>query len=315
MVVISQYDLIMEATSERSRVASSRCFVSQYDTFNKSHERFSIKVQKYLEVLIDDGIYKSEIHSTFMCSGCINYIVVEAVLTNISFSMMSTYASDILDTKCLNSRTGISVYQRLPDTGLPEVSFCRCWVDLIWRPLTALFYYPLTPSSGFHWLLMLYFLYNYSRGIETGLFDGRPADYLSMLIFNWIICTIICLAAGVLFLLEPMVLSVLYVWCQMNRDQIVQFWFGTQFKAMYLPWILVGFNMILRGGGMNELIGILDFGGRAFLRTPQILYNWFPSRTNVVHGFGQAPSYRTDVGDRGAGRHNWGQGHLLGGPD
>ncbi|VDN49620.1 unnamed protein product [Gongylonema pulchrum] len=86
-------------------------------------------------------------------------------------------------------------------------------------------------------------------------------------------------------MLEPMVLSVLYIWCQMNRDQIVQFWFGTQFKAMYLPWILVGFNMILRGGGMNELIGILvghtyyflmfkypqDFGGRQFLRTPQIL--------------------------------------------
>ncbi|VBB28649.1 unnamed protein product [Acanthocheilonema viteae] len=200
----------------------------------------------------------------------------------------------------------------------------------IWRPVTALFYYPLTPSSGFHWLLMLYFMYNYSRGIETGLFDGRPADYLSMLIFNWILCTIICLAAGVYFLLEPMVLSVLYIWCQMNRDQIVQFWFGTQFKAMYLPWILVGFNMILRGGGMNELIGILighayyflmfkypqDFGGRAFLRTPQILYRWFPNRTNVVHGFGQAPSYRrTNAGDGGAGRHNWGQGHPLGGPD
>ena len=26
---------------------------------------------------------------------------------------------------------------------------------------------------------------------------------------------------------------------------------------MYLPWILVGFNAILRGGGMNELLGIL----------------------------------------------------------
>lgn len=96
---------------------------------------------------------------------------------------------------------------------------------------------------------------------------------------------IICMAAGVYFLLEPMVLSVLYIWCQLNKDQIVQFWFGTQFKAMYLPWILVAFNMILRGGGMNELIGILvghsyyflmfkypqDFGGRTFLSTPQIL--------------------------------------------
>lgn len=66
----------------------------------------------------------------------------------------------------------------------------------IWRPVTALFYYPLTPSSGFHWLLMLYFMYNYSRGIETGLFDGRPADYLSMLIFNWIICTVSSLCSA-----------------------------------------------------------------------------------------------------------------------
>lgn len=93
------------------------------------------------------------------------------------------------------------------------------------------------------------------------------------------------MAAGVYFLLEPMVLSVLYIWCQHNRDQIVQFWFGTQFKAMYLPWILVLFNMIIRGGGMNELIGILvghlyyflmfkypqEYGGSSFIWTPGFL--------------------------------------------
>ncbi|VDM42646.1 unnamed protein product [Toxocara canis] len=216
----------------------------------------------------------------------------------------------------------------------------------IWRPVTALFYYPLSPQTGFHWLLMLYFLYNYSKGTETGVFDGRPADYLFMLVFNWIMCCvkpfdavieilrlmhlqIICMAAGVYFLLEPMVLSVLYIWCQLNKDQIVQFWFGTQFKAMYLPWILVAFNMVLRGGGMNELIGILvghsyyflmfkypqDFGGRAFLNTPEILmsvggmlnevdddysYKWFPSRVGGVHGFGMAPSNRRPAASDGA---------------
>ena len=31
----------------------------------------------------------------------------------------------------------------------------------IWRPVTALFYYPLTPQTGFHFLINLYFLYNY----------------------------------------------------------------------------------------------------------------------------------------------------------
>uniref|UniRef100_A0A915E5L3 Derlin n=1 Tax=Ditylenchus dipsaci TaxID=166011 RepID=A0A915E5L3_9BILA len=103
----------------------------------------------------------------------------------------------------------------------------------IWRPLTALFYYPVTPQTGFHWLH----------------FDGRPADFFFMLFFNWICCIIVCFAAEIYFLLEPMVLSVLYVWCQFNRDQIVSFWFGMQFKALYLPWVLVAFNMILRGGG------------------------------------------------------------------
>lgn len=32
-------------------------------------------------------------------------------------------------------------------------------------------------------------------------------------------------------LMDPMILSVLYVWCQLNKDMIVSFWFGTQFKV------------------------------------------------------------------------------------
>ena len=65
-----------------------------------------------------------------------------------------------------------------------------------------------------------------------------------------------------------LIMSALYVWCQVNKDTIVQFWFGTQFKvrkllnmdiptltfdlsvymqAMYLPWILLAFNFVLSG--------------------------------------------------------------------
>jgi len=196
----------------------------------------------------------------------------------------------------------------------------------IWRPITALFYYPITPSTGFHYLIMLYFLYSYSTRLESGVFDGRTADYLVMLIFNWICITIIALFAEIYVLLEPMVLSILYIWCQLNKDTIVQFWFGTQFKAMYLPWVLVAFNMIIRGGGMNELIGILvghlyyflmfrypqEFGGRQFINTPQFLYNWFPNRRGGVHGFGSAPQNRPAAPGGGGGRHNWGRGQTLG---
>lgn len=32
-------------------------------------------------------------------------------------------------------------------------------------------------------------------------------------------------------LMIPLIMSVLYVWAQLNKDTIVTFWFGTQFKV------------------------------------------------------------------------------------
>lgn len=83
-----------------------------------------------------------------------------------------------------------------------------------------MFYYPLSPATGFHFMINCYFLYNYSLKLETGrklqnrichclhfkcktsqsiaanlsvsgVFDGRPADYCFMLLYNWICCVIV----------------------------------------------------------------------------------------------------------------------------
>lgn len=32
----------------------------------------------------------------------------------------------------------------------------------------------------------------------------------------------------------PMIMSVLYVWAQLNKETIVTFWFGTQFKVAHV---------------------------------------------------------------------------------
>lgn len=108
--------------------------------------------------------------------------------------------------------------------------------------------------------------------------------------------------------MDPMVLSVLYVWCQLNKEVIVSFWFGTRFKAMYLPWVLLGFNMLLSNGSVFAIVGILvghlyfflkftypqELGGRDFLATPAIVKSYYPdTRPSGVFGF--APSGgRTD---------------------
>ncbi|KAJ7395167.1 Derlin-1 [Pitangus sulphuratus] len=189
----------------------------------------------------------------------------------------------------------------------------------IWRPITATFFFPVGPGTGFLYLVNLYFLYQYSSRLETGAFDGRPADYMFMLLFNWI-CIVL--------LMIPLIMSVLYVWAQLNRDMIVSFWFGTRFKACYLPWVILGFNYIIGGSVINELIGNLvghlyfflmfkypvDLGGRNFLSTPQFLYRWLPNRRGGVSGFGVPPASmrRAAEDQQGGGRHNWGQGFRLG---
>ena len=68
-----------------------------------------------------------------------------------------------------------------------------------------------------------------------------------MLAFNLILSVIIGLFLSFPVLMDPMVMSILYVWCQINKDTIVTFWFGTQFKAMYLPWVLFGMKFIMSG--------------------------------------------------------------------
>lgn len=42
---------------------------------------------------------------------------------------------------------------------------------------------------------------------------------------------ILSLLLGVALLMLPLIMSALYVWCQLNKDMVVSFWFGIQFKV------------------------------------------------------------------------------------
>ena len=95
----------------------------------------------------------------------------------------------------------------------------------IWRAATSLFYYP----ASFHLLMNLYFLYNYSLRLERIDFDGRPADYFYLILFNWICCLVAALLLNFNYLMNAMILAIIYVWCQLNKDAIVHFWFGKSF--------------------------------------------------------------------------------------
>ena len=138
-------------------------------------------------------------------------------------------------------------------------------------------------------------------------------------------------------LMDPVVLSVIYVWCQLNKETIVTFWFGTKFKAIYLPWVLLGFNVLINGGGLSEIVGIIvghmyyfavfqypqEHGGTALLRTPKFLETFLPPYQNTRNtaGFtyippsnrstGNAAASQSTGGSRFFGGYQWGRGRRL----
>lgn len=47
------------------------------------------------------------------------------------------------------------------------------WSGQIWRPITATFFFPVGPGTGFLYLVNLYFLYQYSSRLETGMLSSK----------------------------------------------------------------------------------------------------------------------------------------------
>jgi len=78
-----------------------------------------------------------------------------------------------------------------------------------------MFYFLLILFDVIDWLIDCLSLQ--SLRLETGIFDGRPADYLFMLTFNWLLSVVVALFMKIPMLMDPMVLSVLYIWCQLNK--------------------------------------------------------------------------------------------------
>jgi derlin-1 len=92
---------------------------------------------------------------------------------------------------------------------------------------------------------------------------------------------------------------------------------------MYLPWVLLVWNVVLGGAWELPLLGIavghavyyLDVlypsnnNGEKLIPTPAIFSQWFPANTGV-HGFSGATQPQPDLAQ--TTRTSWGRGNRLG---
>ncbi|CDH57373.1 mgc82342 protein [Lichtheimia corymbifera JMRC:FSU:9682] len=200
----------------------------------------------------------------------------------------------------------------------------------LWRLVTCFF----VNRLGLAFAMNLFFMYRYSTQLETEVFGGRTADY----IYYHLVTGVLQLAAArflnLYVLSDGFLLSVAYLWSQHYREVPVTFMFGIQFKAKYLPWVLVAYDFLVSGAmPIPSLVGIgashiyyyltttyPSQGGRRYLSTPTFLQRMFPpsvQQRGFTTGGGMWPGrqqqqQQTRQNTNLFGGHAWGRGQRLG---
>jgi hypothetical protein len=104
----------------------------------------------------------------------------------------------------------------------------------VWRLITAHLY-----SSGQGLIWHLYLLYTNSRDLEQGHFGGKRADYVLTVIILMFCIDMVGLYLQFPLLADAFGMGITYIYSQIRAQQTVSFMFGLQFKAMYLPYVLL----------------------------------------------------------------------------
>lgn len=123
--------------------------------------------------------------------------------------------------------------------------------------------------------------------LEEGSFRGRMADMVWMLFLGAVCMTLVAPFVHMLFLGSSLTFMMVYVWSRRNPDVRLNFLGLFNFNAPYLPWVLLGFSLVINAHfPMNDALGI-TFGhiyyfmddvypitsrtGRRYLRAPAFL--------------------------------------------
>jgi Derlin-2/3 len=130
-----------------------------------------------------------------------------------------------------------------------SLTYCQYW-----RLLTTFLYFgPLSLDLVFH----VFFLTRYSRLLEES--SGRSPAQFSWLLLYATTC-LICLSplVSMPFLGHPLSSTLVYIWSRRNPDTRLSFLGLLVFTAPYLPWVLMGFSLVVHGTvPKDEIMGVV----------------------------------------------------------
>ncbi|CAD5177761.1 derlin-2.2-like [Musa acuminata AAA Group] len=172
----------------------------------------------------------------------------------------------------------------------------------IWRLVTNFLYFG---KMDFDFLFHMFFLARYCKLLEDNSFRGRTADFFFMLLFGATVLTGIVLIGGMIpyvsetfakffFLSNSLTFMMVYVWSKHNPFIPMSFLGLFTFTAAYLPWVLLGFSVLVGSNAWVDLLGMIaghtyyfledvypQMTGRRLLKTPWFIKALFAD-DNVV---------------------------------
>ncbi|XP_034832464.1 LOW QUALITY PROTEIN: derlin-2 [Maniola hyperantus] len=156
----------------------------------------------------------------------------------------------------------------------------------LWRLVTTFLFFG---NLGFNFFFNMIFTYRYCRMLEEGSFRGRTADFVVMFIFGGVLMILCAFFVNLLFLGQAFTIMIVYIWSRRNVYVRMNFFGLMNFQAPYLPWVLLGFSVLLGNAISVDLVGMAighmyffiedvlprHRGGQKLLKTPRFLKKLF----------------------------------------
>lgn len=143
---------------------------------------------------------------------------------------------------------------------LPVGLFVLDWRSIvykfaIWTPFFSMFH---AGAPGFHFLMSLYFLYTYSRQVESNSFFGRTAAYAWMLAICMMVIIPLAFVFGFYLAGPALLMAIMHMWGRNAGDTRVTLYGIVPIPAKYLSLAVLGLNTVLSGSpSMADVAGIL----------------------------------------------------------
>ncbi|KAG9130102.1 hypothetical protein Leryth_012851 [Lithospermum erythrorhizon] len=126
----------------------------------------------------------------------------------------------------------------------------------LWRLFTNFFF---LGKFSINFGIRLLMIARYGVQLESGPFKGRTADFLFMMLFGAISQLVLSLIPFFWspFLGVSLVFMLLYVWSREFPSANINIYGLVTLKAFYLPWAMLGLDVIFGSPIMPDLLGII----------------------------------------------------------